>query len=109
MSGPTRPRQAVVLIHGIGEQMPMTTTRGFVKEIRPEGDGWRVYSEADQADETFELHTYAVPPLNPDDPACCGRSAPAATLATSPGKWTTLAWQMQPGHCPRPVRPSTTT
>ncbi len=62
MSDPNRPRQAVVLIHGIGEQMPMITTRGFVKEIRPKGKGWQVYSEADQADETFELHTYAVPP-----------------------------------------------
>jgi pimeloyl-ACP methyl ester carboxylesterase len=66
-----RPRQAVVLIHGIGEQMPMVTTRGFVKSIRPKKNnnkGWDVYSEADQADETFELHTYAVPPRHPADP-----------------------------------------
>jgi hypothetical protein len=64
MSDPSRPKQAVVLIHGIGEQMPMITTRGFVKEIRPKGD-WRVYSEADQADETFELHKYAAIPDKP--------------------------------------------
>lgn len=71
MSGANRPRQAVVLIHGIGEQMPMVTTRGFVKNIRPRDNniGWQVYSEADQADETFELHTYAVPPRNPKDRA----------------------------------------
>jgi hypothetical protein len=72
MSGASRPRQAVVLIHGIGEQMPMITTRGFVKHIRPKeiknNKGWNVYSEGDQADETFELHTYAVPPRNPNDP-----------------------------------------
>ncbi|MGE5285697.1 MAG: hypothetical protein ACM3ML_00535 [Micromonosporaceae bacterium] len=66
MSGASRPRQAVVLIHGIGEQMPMVITRGFVKNIRPKDKGWDVYSEADQADETFELHTYAVPPRNPN-------------------------------------------
>ena len=71
MSGSSRLRQAVVLIHGIGEQMPMITTRDFVKNIRPKKNnnkGWHVYSEADQADETYELHTYAVPPRDPADP-----------------------------------------
>lgn len=66
-----RPRQAVVLIHGIGEQMPMVTTRHFVKNLitkKNNSKGPEVYSEADQADETFELHTYAVPPVDPADP-----------------------------------------
>ena len=67
MADQVRPRQAVVLIHGIGDQVPMATTRGFVNDIRPETRKWRVYSEADQADETFELHTFtALPPEGAD-------------------------------------------
>lgn len=73
MSTAIRPRQAVVLIHGIGNQMPMVTLRGFVQKIivTEQGGGaigeWQVYSEADQADETFELHTFtAVPPEQAD-------------------------------------------
>ena len=34
---PHGPRQAVVLIHGIGEQRPMETLRDFVAALLPEG------------------------------------------------------------------------
>ena len=70
----TRPRQAVVLIHGIGDQMPMTTLRGFVQAVIAEEQKggakgkWQVYSEADQTDETFELHTFTVVPPEDADP-----------------------------------------
>jgi hypothetical protein len=32
-SGERKPRQAVVIIHGIGEQTPMATLRGFVRAV----------------------------------------------------------------------------
>jgi hypothetical protein len=35
-SEPPGPRQAVVLIHGIGEQRPMDTLRAFVAALLPE-------------------------------------------------------------------------
>lgn len=49
-------RQAVVLIHGIGEQLPMGTLRPFAKNLLPEaetGPAW--YSKPDGMSELFEL------------------------------------------------------
>lgn len=49
-------RIAVLLIHGIGEQRPMTTLRGFVDGLYA-GDKPRLYAMPDQADVSFELST----------------------------------------------------
>ena len=49
-------RQAVVVIHGIGEQQPMGTIRSFVDAVLPgEGDAPNYYSKPDQMSELFEL------------------------------------------------------
>jgi hypothetical protein len=48
-------RQAVVLIHGIGEQRPMSTLRGFVAAILCHEPSPRVYSKPDQMSKSFEL------------------------------------------------------
>ena len=47
-----RPRQAVVLIHGIGEQRPMGAIRGFVQALLPNG---AYYSKPDDISDSFEL------------------------------------------------------
>jgi hypothetical protein len=59
--GPARPKkQAVVLIHGIGEQRPMATLWKLVKTVwsrQPRSDGKErlVYSEPDEISGIFEL------------------------------------------------------
>ena len=45
-------RQAVVLIHGIGEQRPMATLRGFVAAFLPFGS---YHSKADTISQSYEL------------------------------------------------------
>ena len=50
------PRQAVVLIHGIGEQRPMATLRAFVEWLLPShGKNHDYYSKPDQISGSFEL------------------------------------------------------
>jgi hypothetical protein len=51
-SAATRPRQAVVLIHGIGEQRPMDTLRGFVRALLKKDT---YYSKPDELSDSFEL------------------------------------------------------
>jgi hypothetical protein len=58
----TKPRQAVLIIHGIGEQRPMETLRSFVlgvlgPALGPDGKR-RFYSKPDPNSETFELRRY---------------------------------------------------
>ena len=50
-------RQAVVLIHGIGEQRPMSTARGFVEAVLQAAEQGRsqIFSKPDRMAETFEL------------------------------------------------------
>jgi hypothetical protein len=55
-------RQAIVLIHGIGEQRPMSTLRGFVETVVPLAMNDELaehkalyHSKPDSLDETFEL------------------------------------------------------
>jgi hypothetical protein len=53
-------KQAVVFIHGIGEQKPMDTLRAFVGEVLKEtdgeeGQGERYWSKPDRISELFEL------------------------------------------------------
>lgn len=53
----TEQRQAVVLIHGIGEQRPMDTLRGFVAGLSDDPH----YSKPDRLSESFELRRYTLP------------------------------------------------
>jgi len=49
-------RQAIVVIHGIGEQRPMSTLRSFVEAvIPPDGDDSGYYSKPHEMSELFEL------------------------------------------------------
>ena len=55
-------RQAVVVIHGIGEQRPMSTLREFVARVVPasEQNRSRVFSKPDRMSESFELRQLSV-------------------------------------------------
>jgi hypothetical protein len=57
------PRQAVIVIHGIGEQRPMDTLRSFVEAVLPEPTGDRVkfLSVPDRMSESFELRKLLAP------------------------------------------------
>lgn len=62
----TRKRQAVIVIHGIGEQRPMDTLRGFVRSIMLDFEvvNQKVlfYNKPDQLSDSFELRTLCVYP-----------------------------------------------
>jgi hypothetical protein len=55
-------RQAVIVIHGIGEQRPMSTLRGFVAHVLPasEQNRSRLFSKPDRMSQTFELRRLSV-------------------------------------------------
>lgn len=54
-----RGAQAVVVVHGIGAQRPLSTLRGFAGAIR---DPQRpMFAVPDRTDTTFELHTLVLP------------------------------------------------
>ncbi len=58
-------RQAVVVIHGMGEQRPMQFLRDFVAAAIPAPDGAdkaTYYSKPDRMSELFELRRYLAPP-----------------------------------------------
>jgi hypothetical protein len=49
-------KQAVVVIHGMGEQKPMDTIRGFVDAVLDKpGSGEKYYSKPNEMSESFEL------------------------------------------------------
>jgi hypothetical protein len=52
-----RHTQAVIVSHGIGEQRPMDTIRGFVDAVlpKPEAGGEKFFSRPDPLSESFEL------------------------------------------------------
>jgi len=55
-------RQAVIIIHGIGEQKPMDTLRGFVDSVLPEPKEHqkpKFWSKPDKMSESFELRRLA--------------------------------------------------
>ncbi len=53
---PERKDQAVIVIHGIGEQKPMDTIRGFVEAVLPgHPSGIKYFSRQDTLSECFEL------------------------------------------------------
>lgn len=55
-------RQAVVVIHGIGEQRPMSTLREFVAHVVPASEETRsrIFSKPDRMSESFELRRLSV-------------------------------------------------
>ena len=57
------PRQAIVVIHGMGEQQPMDTLRRFAAAaLPPPGEGFAPYfSKPDQLLDSFELRRLKVP------------------------------------------------
>lgn len=59
-----RERQAVVVIHGIGEQRPMNTLRGFVDSMITDEQGNKIpfYNRPDDLSDLFELRTFSVYP-----------------------------------------------
>ena len=59
-----RPKQAVVVIHGIGEQRPMDTLRGFVEAVLPdtiESSKSKYRNKPDRMSESFELRCLQAP------------------------------------------------
>ena len=70
------PRQAVVIIHGIGEPRPMDTLRSFVQGVtrraaakgaqgaKEDGISDRAFSKPDYISPTLELRRMAVPGAN---------------------------------------------
>jgi hypothetical protein len=67
---PVGPRQAVVLIHGIGEQRPMATLRAFVEWLLPAHDKKHdYYSKPDQISDSFELRRIKLKRLRAVEPS----------------------------------------
>jgi hypothetical protein len=72
-----KPRQAVVLIHGIGDQRPMATLHDFVRWLLPddedEGDNedhkreYNYYSKPDEIGDSFELRRIKLKRLKRED------------------------------------------
>ncbi|MDO8963967.1 MAG: hypothetical protein Q7W30_05665 [Coriobacteriia bacterium] len=56
-------RQAVVVIHGIGEQKPMQTLRSFVNEIVTTTNtfGQKLWNQPDRMSDSFELRKFTAP------------------------------------------------
>ncbi len=56
-------RQAVVVIHGMGEQKAMDFLRGFIDAAvpRPQGEGVRYRSKPDRMSESFEVRRLSAP------------------------------------------------
>jgi hypothetical protein len=56
-------RQAVVIVHGMGEQRPLDTLNGFIHAAIPTGTGGapRYYSRPDKVTESYEARRYLVP------------------------------------------------
>jgi hypothetical protein len=64
-AAPAQPRQAVVFIHGIGEQRPMETLRRFVQALLP---GGAYYSKPDEISDSYELRRLKLRRRPADDP-----------------------------------------
>lgn len=65
------PRQAVVIVHGMGEQRPLDTLNGFIEAGLPEYTGPKpYYSRPDKVTNSFESRRYLAPrrPPWPEQP-----------------------------------------
>lgn len=69
--GTDKVRQAVVIIHGMGEQRPLETLNGFIRTgLKPDDDGKRTYySRPDVVTESYESRRYLAPPASVDGSA----------------------------------------
>jgi hypothetical protein len=54
------PKQAIVVIHGMGEQRPVETLNRFSRVITPEG--MTFYSKVDRLTDSFEARRHLIPP-----------------------------------------------
>jgi hypothetical protein len=63
-------RQAVVVIHGIGEERPMQTVRSFVDAVvtTVNATGQRFWNRPDRMSDSFELRRLTAPGDGPDHP-----------------------------------------
>lgn len=61
-------RQAVVVVHGMGEQLPLTTLTGFIDTaLVPDRDGGRTYySRPESVTGSYESRRFLAPPLVED-------------------------------------------
>ena len=53
-------RQAIVIIHGIGEQRPMSTLRNFVTAVAPDGRKPKFWSKPDRMSDLLELRRLTI-------------------------------------------------
>src|SRR5690349_10598800 len=61
-------RLAVVIIHGIGEQKPMSTLRGFVSSLtQSTGEKIKYYNKPDTVSDSFELRRLTTSASDKDD------------------------------------------
>lgn len=54
-------RQAIIVVHGIGEQRPGQTLRRFVDAVFPHASGQVRYTKPDYISPLFEMRTFSVP------------------------------------------------
>jgi hypothetical protein len=62
-------RQAVVVVHGMGEQRPLDTLNGFIGAALPEATGSApaFYSRPDWVTDSYEARRYLAPPREAED------------------------------------------
>lgn len=79
---PDKVRQAVVIVHGMGEQRPLETLKQFIKVAIAPVPGVRdFYSRPDLVGDSFESRVYLAPPA-PEGSDCEGCGRPEARLQT---------------------------
>src|SRR5215218_6955181 len=66
---PDKIRQAVVVVHGMGEQRPLDTLNGFIGAALPEGtdSAPTFYSRPDWVTDSYEARRYLAPPREAED------------------------------------------
>ncbi len=105
-------RQAVVVIHGMGEQRPMTTLRDFVDQITPaiqNSNKPKYYSKPDLLSDSFELrrltaneHRYA---FKTDYYEFYWAHLMSDTKLGDVGKWIRMLFIRSPASVPARLRP----
>lgn len=97
---------AIVVIHGIGEQRPLATLRGFARAVS--GGSAATYAIPDATDTTFELHTLVLPATDdrPRTDLYEGYWAPesSGTRLAHVIRWVRRVALRRPSSLPRRVR-----